>query len=115
MHNQVMAENVIRISEAEGASDFASLVAPVPGRRGGRVRAALERHLQDVAVGLNDRDLSGEYGKVKASLPPGRVVAVSDLRIAPSAIRHSIPLLAHNHKHFDGIPRRKVVCTEDHS
>jgi predicted nucleic acid-binding protein len=45
-------------------------------------------------------------------LPPGRVVAANDLWIATSAIRHSIPLLTHNRKHFDGIPRLKIVSAE---
>jgi predicted nucleic acid-binding protein len=115
MHSHVMAENVIRISEAEGASDFASLVARLRGRCGGRVQAALERHLQDVVDVPYNRELSREYGKAKASLPPGRIVTVSDLQIAPGAMRHCSPLLAHNRKRFEAIPRRKVVCAEDHA
>jgi tRNA(fMet)-specific endonuclease VapC len=74
--------------------------------------AALERHLQDVVVVPYDLELCREYGRVKASLPPGRVVAANDLWIATSAIRHSIPLLTHNRKHFDGIPRLKIVSAE---
>jgi tRNA(fMet)-specific endonuclease VapC len=77
--------------------------------------AALERHLQAVVVVPYDLELCREYGRVKASLPPGRVVAANDLWIATSAIRHSIPLLTHNRKHFDGIPRLKVVSAEDNS
>jgi hypothetical protein len=75
MHSQVMAENVIQISEAEGASDFASLPARVRRRCGARVRSALEQHLQDVVVVPYDLELSREYGKVKASLAPGTIVA----------------------------------------
>ncbi len=75
--------------------------------------AALERHLQDVVVVPYDLELCREYGRVKVSLPPGRVVATNDLWIATSAIRHSIPLLTHNRKHFDGIPRLKIVSAED--
>lgn len=77
--------------------------------------AALERHLQDLVVVPYDLELCREYGKVKASLPPGRVVSANDLWIATSAIRHSIPLLTHNRKHFDGIPRLKVLSAEDYS
>jgi tRNA(fMet)-specific endonuclease VapC len=71
--------------------------------------AALEHHLQGLIVVPYDLELCREYGKVKASLSAGRVVAANDLWIATSAIRHSIPLLTHNRKHFDGIPRLKIV------
>jgi predicted nucleic acid-binding protein len=77
--------------------------------------AALERHLQDLVIVPYDLELCREYGKVKASLPPGRVVSANDLWIATSAIRHSTPLLTHNRKHFDGIPRLKVLSAEDYS
>jgi tRNA(fMet)-specific endonuclease VapC len=77
--------------------------------------AALERHLQDLVVVPYDLELCREYGKVKASLLPGRVVSANDLWIATSAIRHSIPLLTHNRKHFDGIPRLKIVSAEGYS
>ena len=71
--------------------------------------AALERHLQSLLVVPYDLELCREYGRVKASLPSGRVVAANDLWIATIAIRHSLPLLTHNRKHFDGIPRLNVV------
>ncbi len=77
--------------------------------------AALERHLQHLVVVPYDLELCREYGKLKASLPPGRVVSANDLWIATCAVRHSIPLLTHNRKHFDGIPRLKVVSAEDDS
>jgi len=77
--------------------------------------AAFERHLQDIVVVPYDLELCREYGRVKASMPLGRVVAANDLWIATCAIRHSIPLLTHNRKHFDGIPRLKVVSAEENS
>jgi hypothetical protein len=43
MHNQIMAENLIHISVAEGASNFAFFMARVCGWCGSRVRAALPR------------------------------------------------------------------------
>jgi tRNA(fMet)-specific endonuclease VapC len=71
--------------------------------------AALERHSQTLLVVPYDLELCREYGRVKASLPAGRVVAANDLWIATSAIRHSIPLLTHNRKHFEGIPRLQLT------
>ncbi|MGB7284480.1 MAG: PIN domain-containing protein [Candidatus Acidiferrum sp.] len=77
--------------------------------------AVLERHLRDLVVVPYDLELCREYGKVEASLLPGRVVSANDLWIATCAIRHSIPLLTHNRKHFDGIPRLRVLSAEDYS
>ncbi len=45
-------------------------------------------------------------------LDPGRVVAANDPWIATSGIRHSIPLVTDNRKHFEGIPRLKVVSAQ---
>jgi hypothetical protein len=41
--------------------------------------AVLEGHFQDVVVVPYDLDPSREYGQVKASLAPGRVVTVNNL------------------------------------
>jgi len=62
--------------------------------------AALERHSQTLLVVPYDLELCREYGRVKAA---------NDLWIATSAIRHSIPLLTHNRKHFEGIPRLQLT------
>ncbi|MHB8503523.1 MAG: PIN domain-containing protein [Candidatus Acidiferrales bacterium] len=53
--------------------------------------AALERHLQNVVVVPYDLELCREYGRVKASLPSGRVVAANDLWIATSASGEIVP------------------------
>jgi hypothetical protein len=55
----------MHISEAEGASDFAFFMTRVRGRYGSRIRAAPERHLQDVVVVPCDLELSREYGEVE--------------------------------------------------
>jgi hypothetical protein len=44
------------------------------------------------------------YADLKATLPKGRTVPDNDLWIAATAIRHSIPLVSHNRKHYDDIP-----------
>ena len=59
MHSQIMGENVIQVSEAEGASDFAPLTARVRRRCGSRARAALERHLPDVVLLLTIWSFAG--------------------------------------------------------
>jgi hypothetical protein len=106
-----MSENVIHISEAQGASEFASLTARLRGRCGSRVRAglplssriaALEPNLQDVVVVPYDLELRREYGKVKASLVPGRVVAVNDLRAVAERLES-----------WPEPKRRKPICDSD--
>ncbi|MFQ5927407.1 MAG: PIN domain-containing protein [Terriglobia bacterium] len=71
--------------------------------------AAFEEKLKATVIVPYDLELCREYGRVKASLPEGRVVPANDLWIAVCAIRHSIPLLTHNQKHFEGIPRLKLI------
>jgi predicted nucleic acid-binding protein len=51
------------------------------------------------------------YGQIKASLSKGRTIADNDLWIAACAIRHSVPLVTHNRKHFDEI-RGLIVISE---
>lgn len=75
----------------------------------GKTLAAFEERLKATVVVPYDMELCRTYGRVKASLPKGRVIAGNDLWIAVSAIRHSIPLLTHNQKHFEGIPGLKLI------
>jgi tRNA(fMet)-specific endonuclease VapC len=45
------------------------------------------------------------YGELNAKLlKAGRQTRDNDLWIAATAIRHSIPLISHNRKHYDDIP-----------
>jgi len=71
--------------------------------------ADLEQRLKALVVIPYDQELCREFGRVKASLPKGRAVPSNDLWIATCAIRHSIPLLTHNRKHFQDIPRLVFV------
>ena len=71
--------------------------------------ADLEERLKAAVIVPYDLDLCKEYARVKCSLDPQRTVAGNDLWIATCAIRHSIPLVTHNRKHFDGIPRLTLI------
>jgi tRNA(fMet)-specific endonuclease VapC len=71
--------------------------------------AALEQHVKAAVIVPYDLELCREYGRVKTSLPVGKTVAANDLWIATCAIRHSIPLVTHNAKHFEYIPRLSVI------
>jgi predicted nucleic acid-binding protein len=71
--------------------------------------ASLERHIKAAVIVPYDLELCREFGKVKFSLEAGRVVPANDLWIATCAIRHSIPLVTHNFKHFEGVPRLQII------
>jgi tRNA(fMet)-specific endonuclease VapC len=75
----------------------------------GRTLSHLQEKLKAVVVVPYDEELCRTYARVRASLPAGVVVAANDLWIASSAIRHSIPLITNNRKHFERIPGLKLI------
>lgn len=63
--------------------------------------AAFEQRLRAAVVIPYDLELCKEYGRVRAGLlSRGDVVAANDLWIAVCALRHSLPLVTHNPRHF---------------
>jgi tRNA(fMet)-specific endonuclease VapC len=69
----------------------------------------LER-LKAVVVVPSDHEVCREYGRLKASLQEaGIVVADNDLWIAACALRHSVPLISNNRKHFEKISGLKLI------
>jgi tRNA(fMet)-specific endonuclease VapC len=75
----------------------------------GKTLRNFQERLKAVVVVPYDAELCHTYGKVRASLPAGVVVAPNDLWIAACAIRHSIKLVTNNRKHFDRIPNLKLI------
>ncbi len=76
---------------------------------GAKTLSYLQEKLKAVVVVPYDEELCRTYGRTRASLPVGVVVAANDLWIAASAIRHSIPLVTNNRKHFERIPSLKLI------
>jgi len=72
-------------------------------------RQNLEERLKAVVIVPYDAELCRTYGRVRASLPAGLVVAANDLWIAACAIRHSIRLITNNRRHFERIPGLEVI------
>ncbi len=67
--------------------------------------ADLERRIGLTGVIPYDMALCQTYAELRAKLlSAGRPIGDNDLWIAATAIRHSIPLLSHNRKHYDEIP-----------
>jgi tRNA(fMet)-specific endonuclease VapC len=79
-------------------------------RWGARRLASFEQRLKAAVIVPYDLDLCKQYGKVRAELlAAGNVVSANDLWIAVCALRHSLPLITHNAKHFERIPNLKVI------
>jgi tRNA(fMet)-specific endonuclease VapC len=70
----------------------------------------LETHLEGVGIIPYDVDVCRTYGNIRAVLMQAqRTVATNDLWIAATAIRHSIPLVTNNRKHFAVIPGLNII------
>lgn len=69
----------------------------------------LREKLKAVVVVPYDEELCHTYARIRAALPNGVVVAANDLWIAATAIRHSIPLITNNRKHFERIDGLKLI------
>jgi predicted nucleic acid-binding protein len=75
----------------------------------GKTLSNFQERLKAVVIVPYDAELCHTYGKVRASLPAGVVVAPNDLWIAACAIRHSIKLITNNRKHFERIPNLILI------
>jgi predicted nucleic acid-binding protein len=72
--------------------------------------ADLEQRIKAAVVVPYDLDLCRQFGRLKAErAKAGREVPANDLWIAACAVRHSIPLVSHNSKHFREIPGLTLI------
>jgi len=73
----------------------------------------LETHSNVAVVVPYDVGICRTYARLKTCLrnPSGsaRVIETNDLWIAACAVRHAIPLITHNRRHFEGIPGLTVI------
>jgi tRNA(fMet)-specific endonuclease VapC len=77
--------------------------------------ADLKDRLRSVAIVPYDEALCRKYAEIKSACEAnGKTVGDNDLWIAACAIRHSIPLVSNNFKHFNGIPGL-VLRSESHA
>jgi tRNA(fMet)-specific endonuclease VapC len=74
---------------------------------------ALEAKLRNAVVVPYDVQICKTYAKLRNGLrtPAGshRVVGDNDLWIAACAVSHSLPLVTHNRRHFEGIPDLEIL------
>lgn len=69
----------------------------------------LQKRIQSVVVAPYDIAVCEAYARLKAGLPKGRTIEDNDLWIAACAVRHSIPLVTHNRRHFDDFKELIVI------
>jgi tRNA(fMet)-specific endonuclease VapC len=78
--------------------------------------AVLEARLAAVVVIPYDIEVCRTYAKLKneAKTATGtdRVVGANDLWIAACAIRHGLPLVSNNRKHFEGLPGIRLISQD---
>ena len=77
---------------------------------GRRRLALLEQRLRSTVIIPYDGQVCRTYASLKAQLTSaGRVVADNDLWIASCAVRHKLPLISNNRKHFQMIPGLNLI------
>ena len=78
----------------------------------GRI-ASLESRVREGVIIPYDFEICKTYARLKSGLRTAkgthRIVGDNDLWIAACAVRHSIPLITHNRRHFEGIPGLNIV------
>jgi tRNA(fMet)-specific endonuclease VapC len=71
-------------------------------------RQRLEEKLAATTIVWYDLEICKAYARIKSGLRTAsgshRLVGDNDLWIAACAVRHAIPLITHNRRHFEGIP-----------
>ena len=75
----------------------------------GKTLQNLQERLKAVVVVPYDAELCRTYGRIRAAVAAGSTVAPNDLWIAACAIRHTIPLITNNRKHFEPIPGLTLI------
>jgi tRNA(fMet)-specific endonuclease VapC len=74
----------------------------------------MEQTIRATTVVRYDLEVCSTYARLKSALrnPSGshRVIGDNDLWIAACAVRHGLPLITHNRRHFEDIPGLSIIC-----
>ena len=80
---------------------------------GERKRQMLETTLRNIVVIPYDHEIARKYGEIVADRQrKGDQISIHDAWIAACAVRHGVPLVTHNSKHFQGIPGLVVISEQ---
>lgn len=73
-------------------------------------RKRLEAALRKFVVVPYDHEIARDYGRVMAeSQRTGMAIAPNDAWISACALRHAVPLVTHNARHFESISGLRVI------
>ena len=79
-------------------------------RWGKEKREQLETTLQKFAVIPYDHETARSYGRLVAERErKGAPIGLNDAWIAACAVRHRLPLVTHNSKHFENITSLEII------
>lgn len=82
-------------------------------RWGEKKRSQLETTLRNFVVIPYDHDIARCYGRIVANRErKGRPISCADAWIAACAVRHKVPMVTHNAKHFDMITDLHVITEQ---
>lgn len=69
--------------------------------------AALREHLRSYVVLPYDDTMSWEWARIMSK--KGHPIFIADAWIAATAVRHELPLVTHNPRHFQSVDRLEIV------
>ena len=83
------------------------------GNWGEKKRAELETTLRNFVVIPYDHEIARSYGRLVAERQQnGKPITPNDAWIAACTVRHSVPLVTHNAKDFEGITGLQVITAD---
>jgi|SRR6266481_4052942 len=80
-----------------------------------RKKEGLVQFLKNYTVLPYDDALAWKWAELVSKTCRGRPMSLQDSWIAATALRHGMPLVSHNAKHFEKIPGLNLITEEDPS
>lgn len=75
-------------------------------------KAELTQYLRNYVVLPYDDQLAWSWAELVSITRRSRPMSFEDSWIAATALRHDMPVVTHNRKHFDDVPGLKVITAE---
>ncbi len=86
---------------------------PIERGWGEQKKQGLVQYLKNFTVLPYDEALAWTWAELVGKTCKGRPMSHQDSWIAATALRHAMPIVTHNRKHFEGVPGLKVI-SENH-
>jgi len=105
VENRLLAISFITVGEL--------LFGAVKNKWGERRIDDLKQRLRSVVIVPYDYELCSTYADLKARLEAdGNKIGDNDLWIAACAVRHGVPLVSNNRRHFERVPGLRLISEE---